>query len=212
MKNKKRNIIVGVVMAVLVVGTFALAANTEFFQGRIAYFWQPVHEQVQKLGYYANKYGKAVTLVASRVPSVVVSGVDSQVSSTVVSEVPSVVVSDVPSIVVSEVPSTVVSDVTSAVGSAVGSAVASGVPLPYNQAKRINVKKLPKLTAKILKDFAAKDFVKNPAKYKLSKAEREKVLKLYEPLIQEKQNEYYKLNTVKLDTITTNKLNLRTFK
>lgn len=107
------------------------------------------------------------------------------------SEVPSTVVSEVPSTVVSEVPSTVTSDVPSAVGSAVTSSVASGVPISKKDARSVRIYKLPKLTPKVLLDFAQKDYIKNPAKYRLSEKEIIKLLKMYEPEIMEKQMEFY---------------------
>lgn len=153
---KKKYVLIG--LAVIIVGFgAALFGRTELFQGKFTIKRVP-------LDLIYSWYGQYASPVASPVPSVVVSEVSSDVPSEVVSE-------GGPSIVVSKVPSSV--------PSVVVSAVASPVVMSARAAAKVDPKEVKQLTAKVLADFAKKDFKKNPAKYTLSWSEKNKILKLY---------------------------------
>jgi hypothetical protein len=138
MQNKKKYLIISVLLLVTVVGTAVLAMNTELFQGKLF----PSNSKKTTTGVYYSLNGKPVSVVASKVPSVVTSPLG-----------PSVV----------------------------ASAVASGVllrGLDYSR-EMSNIKILPKLTSRILLDLAKQDFIKNPAKYSMTNAEKAQVLNMY---------------------------------
>lgn len=153
--NKKYVVIA---LLVIVVGFgAALFAKTELFQGSMRF--RPVSNLIYSWhDFFASP-------VASPVPSVIVS------------EVPSGVPSEVPS---TTGPSIVTSWVPSMVPSVVVSSVASAVALNAKDAAKVNPKKVKKLTAKVLTDFAKQDFKRNPDKYSLTWKEKDKILKLYE--------------------------------
>ncbi len=151
--SKKNKIVLGTIVAVLVIAIVGLASQTGLLQGRLSRNTKLV--QVDPSIYY-RFFGKTVSPVTSPVPSVVVSNV------------PSIVVTAIPTIVVSKVPSVVVSAVTSAV--AASNSVAS----------QLDSSKLPQLTQDMLKDIAKNDYKKNPGKFTLSNAEKQKILNLYE--------------------------------
>ena len=157
-KHMKRKYILALLLVVVIGFGGVLFSRTEMLQGKLTIKKAPDYIIYSWLDQF-------VSPVASPVPSVVVS------------EVPSDVPSEVPS---SEGPSIIISQVPSLVPSVVVSPVSSPVAINARAAKRVNPKKVKKLTAKILEDFAKKDFKKNPEKYSLSSKEKAKLLKLYE--------------------------------
>ena len=174
----KKNLVILATVGVLLVGTIAVATQSEMLAGRFG--------SMSKL--YSYK-GMIVSTVASPVATVVASEVPSEVSSEVISEVPSEVpsevvseggVSEVPSEVVSEVPSEVPSEVVSEVPSAVVTAVVSPVAVSKAVAEATKISKLKALTAKIMQDFAKQEMKRTPSLYVLSDEQKERLLELYE--------------------------------
>lgn len=93
----------------------------------------------------------------------------------------SAVVSPVSSVIISKVTSRIgTSRITSKVASVITSPVASAVTLSKNATKYINVSKVPKLTASILKSVAKADYIKNRAKYTLTNAKKMQIIKAYQ--------------------------------
>ncbi len=203
-KTKKLYFIVGAVVAVLAIGVGAAAFNAELFQG-----WARRTTKKVPNNYFVFRetpVSVVVSPVTSPVTSNVPSDVPSDVPSTVVSDVPSTVVSsegpsEVISQVTSEVTSEVTSDVPSQVTSPVTSPVASAVPLQKSYRRGINIKTLPELTSKVLLEAAKKDFRLNPAKYKLSRSEKSKLMKLYENMESVKMDKIELMKAIEMDTV-----------
>lgn len=151
-KRKKQYMIAGIALAIVILGAVLIGRST-LFQGSLMSLYsnfKPSAISVSK--YYNNLKNNIVSPVASPVPSIVVSQVPSQVG-------PSIVVSKVPSIIVSP--------------------VASGVPVTASLAKTLKLATLPKLTKSVLENAAKDDFMRNPAKYRLSPKEKTRLLYLY---------------------------------
>lgn len=166
----KKNLVILATVGVLLVGTIAVATQSELLAGRFG--------PVTKLYSYE---GMVVSTVASPVATVVASEVASDVASEVTSEVISEVTSEGGvSEVASEVTSEVASEVTSEVPSAVATAVTSPVAVSEAVAEATKISSLKKLTAKIMKDFAKQEMKRTPSLYVLSDDQKERLLELYE--------------------------------
>lgn len=159
---KKKNLIITAVLALIVVGTVALA-QTDMLQGRFGLFskFDP-----SKIFLYKNRY---VSVVVSPVTSVLTSEVTSEVVSDVTSKVGT-----------SKVTSKVPSEVTSEVPSAVTSPVASAVAVSSDWAEKAKKYSIKQLTKTILENTAKEDYRTNPSKYILSDQQIERVLQMYE--------------------------------
>lgn len=162
--QKSAKIVTGVLVAVLVIGGFALAGRSELFKGMFNY--TPI--EAGRLYLDRDKIVSAIASpVTSRVPSVVTSDVTSRGGT-------------------SRVASVVVSGVTSP--------VASAVALSERDAERVDTRGLQSLTASILEsvakadqaankakyDKAGQDYIKNnPAQFTLSEKEKASLIELY---------------------------------
>lgn len=150
--SKNGKLIVGLVVLALVVGAVVLAGESGLFKGFLSRDDLVVKKTIDCSQFF-KRNNEVVSGLASPVTSVLVSDVTSSVRA-----------SDG---TVSQLASRVASPVTSPVASAV------------RYTGEHPCKNLKILTAARLKAFAKSDFKKNPAKYTLSKKERQRVIDLY---------------------------------
>lgn len=157
--EQRTKIIMGVI-AILIVGTVALATQPNLFKGSF----------LDGDGDFDGPYlynTAIVSAVTSAVPSVVTSSVSSGVSSNVSSGT-------------SKVVSKVTSNVSSSVPSVVTSPVASAVPLLPGDTRGIDPNDLEELTGDILRKVEKVEYQRNPARFSLSKEEMIEIIKLYD--------------------------------